>query len=475
MLGRLMRHLMPAPNLGMWCCEGFKFESGPNVLTMAARLQSMFPEDAPRIRAYLNDLDHIASWVMHIKDALMERGMQAAMADILRDPEGYSRMTLQQLLDRHFPHGMDSKMRLVLTGLWGFLGEQPSDMSVMNWAILWKTLEQGMFVLRPGVTVESFLGEYSRVIGEHGGQVILKGEVARILLEANDQGMEVARGVELANGTRLRADVVVSACALPILAQMVPGGLRQLSPKGAPPLDLEKMELSPTCDSLYVGLANTPQTATLLAPLTARSTWFQPSFDNSEEHRRALDELLGAEQANPEDVLDNHPPSLFVTNVIPASDAPSRVLSCCFIRPVSSRNYDLTKEAYHQWKARRLEGMLACLERCLLSLHPREGPFQRGILKRLLVCVELATDRTYSRYTGSPLGAIYGPANTPAHGLFRRFPPVTAIPHLWVAGQWGLGGSGMSGCMVGAILVAAEIDRSSNVATATAAAGVGRP
>ncbi|KAJ4459012.1 putative FAD-binding protein [Paratrimastix pyriformis] len=470
-VGRLVKHLMPISNMMTWRAEDFSFESGPNLGSLVSGLIARFPDQEAAIRAYTADLDKIANHSMEVKTILVEKGMQAALGAMQSDPEAQAmgQLSAQQLLDKHFPGGIDPRLLMVLMGFRRFLGEQPGELSLVSWAILWKSLEHGAWMCRPGSGVKQLLAEYLKLITEAGGQVRLNSEVKRILVEATPQGVEVARGVELADGTQLRADVVVSACALPILGAMVPGGMPKLfAPKPAPegaapaqaPAPRGPMRLSPACDALYVALRNTPRTAELLAPFRSRSIWFNSAADlaQAQTHLDALNAELGAEGRDPEEVLDRHPMGLFATLTAPPPGTDrAYVLSCSFHHPVSPANFQLSPAAYAAWKQRRLAGMLAGLERCLGSLHPG-GAFGRGFLHEMTLCAELATDRTLHRYTGSPLGCIYGPANIPAQSIFSR-PPVTAIPGLWLAGQWALGGPGMTGCMVGAGMIAAEIDR----------------
>jgi len=162
----------------------------------------------------------------------------------------------------------------------------------------------------------------------------------------------------------------------------------------------------------------------------------------------------------------------------------------------SAATSKMSRDQYATFKKRRCAGLMAALERALIMLGQLSAldvhkpsrhffalfPTGKATLSKgacllrarkllswpptVLFRGSVYSDHTAAevaafccRYTGSPSGCIYGPANIPSQAPMCRYPPMTAIPSLFIGGQWALVGAGMTGVMVTARLLSAELER----------------
>jgi phytoene dehydrogenase-like protein len=102
----------------------------------------------------------------------------------------------------------------------------------------------------------------------------------------------------------------------------------------------------------------------------------------------------------------------------------------------------LSPAAYRERKA-HLGDRLLCLAR---RVYPELG---RGAVVR-----EVATPRTYERFTGRPRGAVGGVRQTLANSNQRAVPQDLGVPGFWLAGDTTWPGLGTVACVLGSRLVA---------------------
>src|SRR5262245_10331086 len=105
----------------------------------------------------------------------------------------------------------------------------------------------------------------------------------------------------------------------------------------------------------------------------------------------------------------------------------------------------LDPEAYRKQKARAGERLVALARR----VYPELG--------RAAVVYEVATPRTYERFTGRPRGAVGGVRQTLGNSNQRAVPHDVGVPGLWLAGDTTWPGLGTVACVLGSRLVAEAV------------------
>ncbi len=105
----------------------------------------------------------------------------------------------------------------------------------------------------------------------------------------------------------------------------------------------------------------------------------------------------------------------------------------------------LDPEAYRRQKARAGERLVALARR----VYPELG--------RAAVVYEVATPRTYERFTGRPRGAVGGVRQTLANSNQRAVPHDIGVHGFWLAGDTTWPGLGTVACVLGSRLVAEAV------------------
>jgi phytoene dehydrogenase-like protein len=89
----------------------------------------------------------------------------------------------------------------------------------------------------------------------------------------------------------------------------------------------------------------------------------------------------------------------------------------------------------------------------LLELARRVYP---SLGRKAVVC-EIATPRTYERFTRRPRGAVGGIMQTPANSNQHAIPHAIGVPGFWLAGDTTWPGLGTVACVLGSRLVAEHV------------------
>lgn len=163
--------------------------------TLAAR----FPADRAGVRAYYDDVGAIA----HELDQLMSIEGLGDVARLPRKAPHVARWMLRsgRALIEH--HVSDPRLRAVLGAQSGDHGLPPSQIPAVIHAAVQAHYFRGGYYPRGGAA--SIPRAFLRALKRAGGEIRVKAEVSRILLE----GKRVV-GVRLADGTEIRAGVVIS-------------------------------------------------------------------------------------------------------------------------------------------------------------------------------------------------------------------------------------------------------------------------
>lgn len=284
-------------------------------------------------------------------------------------------------------HVSDPAVRRDLTVLSGYLTDRPEVLTVGHMAPIVGYFTEGGFYPRGGS--QRLADALAAVIREAGGEVRLKTPVSRILVEDG-----AARGVELADGTVERADVVIGAG----------DAGRMLALAG-----LEVPDLRPSCSALKVDMAvaMVPETAPLLSVHDAAGAFGM-----------MIPSLADATLA---------PPGHSIVSLL-------HILSA-----EESATWDRAAPDYRARKKAAAEALIARAEAVIPGLA------------QAALHTEVATPRTFERYARTDGGGLYGPA------LGQPLPSRhTPLPGLFLAGSAILGG-GVEAAAISGLMVADDL------------------
>lgn len=337
----------------------------------------------------------------------------------------YHNKPLQALLD---DYTKDKKLQAIITASWGYYGLPPEQLSALYFAGGWYSYHaQGGFVIKGGAQVLS--DALADSIKAEGGEVLLKARVKRIILEDGR-----AAGVELADGTPLKAKYVVSNVSAPQTYLELIG--REHLSEGLIK-QLESWKPSASAFQLYLGVE-------LDLKIPDYTLFIADTYD----HAAAYRDLMEAEP----DFLGYS--ATIYTNVEPErAPAGHHVIHLITLAPYGPWKAALncSEEAYREMEARWAERLLGRAEVLIPGLRA-------GIKVQ-----EVATPLTMERYTLNYKGAIYGWAQTVGQSGLRRPGVKSPIPGLYQAGAWTFPGGGVAAVIPSGALAARAILKETGV------------
>lgn len=292
-----------------------------------------------------------------------------------------------------------------------WLGLPLEPLSASHFLVVWGSYhEHGGAYPRGGSA--ALVEALCAVIREAGGEIALSSPAERIL---HRRGRVL--GVALAGGRVIAARAVISnVCPLVTFGEL-------LDEDAAPPRyrrRLQRLERSPSCFKVWVGAAGALEGAD-------------------------YDVRLAAEGP--------HPPG----GAIDAERAPISVVTPSALDPalvppgrsVASISMIVAPAAYETLEAAR-PGARAAIADVLVrraeAVHP-------GLSARAEV-MEVATPRTFARFTGNPGGSIYGYSPTVTQAGAGRPDHVTPLGGLFLAGAWTRPGGGFTAALWSGALAA---------------------
>jgi all-trans-retinol 13,14-reductase len=322
-------------------------------------------------------------------------------------------------------HVRDERLFAVFATLWPYLGTPPSRLDAMTFAQMWCSYHLGgcCYVAGGG---QALADAFVAVIRDHGGLVRLGCAVERIVTEA---GRVV--GVDTARHGAFAAPIVISNAAGTTTFDRL---LDQPALATRDRWTMSDMPLSASAHEVYVGLEG--DAAALGLP--DRLLFHVRDYDAEHDWAACERGELRAQSY----VLANH-------NLSDPGRAPA---GCSILNAIVLANGRLWRGAAGDddpdYRRRKQE-----IEAFLIDLVAREIPDARA---RIEVC-ETGTPYTMTRYSWNPDGAIYGVAATPASHSYRRPPPRTQVPGLYLAGAWTFPSGGFVGAMISGLNTAALI------------------
>ncbi len=328
----------------------------------------------------------------------------------------YRQATVSDVLDEHL---RDPRLKAALTALWPYLGVPPSAVAFDMWAPMLTTyLEFGVYYCAG--SFQRLVDALGASVTEHGGEVMVRTTVRRILVERDR-----VTGVVLDNGQRVTAPVVVS---------------------NADPLQ--------TCEEL-VGTANVDggylgRLRSMRCSLSAAVLYLATDMDLDKEGMAHETFMFDSwdHDATYAGILGGAVPALTVS--VPTLSDPSLTRDGLhLVTAVALLPYD----AVTSWRHNK-----PTYERLIMDRLEELVP---GIGRRTILA-EGGTPRTMERYTLNLRGAIYGWEHTPDQSTTDRLPHRTPIEGLYLSGHWTQPGGGVlsvisSGVQTAEILTGASV------------------
>jgi phytoene dehydrogenase-like protein len=339
---------------------------------------------------------------------------------------------IRRPLSRLFDHcGLSARTRTVLAAQAGNYGSAPDATPLATHATMLDDYLRGSYY--PAGGGQQLAATLVEVLEAHGG---------RLRTRATVTGIETAAGrvtgVRLADGTRLRAPVVVSNADYRRT-------VLELASETFPPLDLRRAEqavMRLPVAAVYVALD------TELAGLRNANHWYWPSEDVDAAFRalacgRTVDPpfaflSFASLKDGPGPACPPGHTNFQVMTLCPSGYEPWGVPD----GPVAGVRYR-RDPAYRRAKQRLTDALLDMAEEVL-------GPFRRHV-----VHLETATPLTNERYTRSTGGSPYGMARW--SGVAQLPDVVTAVEGLYVAGQNTRYGSGIVRSAVSGLACASAV------------------
>ena len=360
-----------------------------------AALTREFPGHEDNLRRFTDLCQQIHREVHALPPHLTLRELEEAVA---RFPTlfRYRMSTLGDVLDEHF--GDDARLKEVIGAWWPWFGLPPSKLSFFTITTPHISfLNEGGYVCTGGA--QSLVDALVSGVSMTGGELIADNGARRILLTDGR-----VSGVELADGSVVRAPVVVSAIdARRTFEELVgvdalPTGFARKLQRLKPSLSAVTIYAATRLDVKALGLAHT----TFL-------------------HRHWSADRVHA------DILEGRPggiwlsiPTLVDDSLAPAGE--HLLIWTCMARTDAVPDEE-QRDAY-------VDEVLAMYESVLPGL--RES----------LTWLESGTPRTIARFGGARGGELYGWENSPMQAGTRRLHHRTPVEGLFLCGHWTQPGSG---------------------------------
>jgi phytoene dehydrogenase-like protein len=345
----------------------------------------------------------------------------------------WSRRSLAALFDHC---RLSPVARTVLAGQSGNYGAAPRDVSVRTHAIITDHYLRGAYY--PAGGGQTIIASLVEALEAHGGELWTRCAARRVSLD--DGGVD---GVELADGRRLSAPIVVSNA------------------------DYRRtiLELCDTEEGIPPNLVSRADTSTMRLPMAVLYLALdidRPDLPNANVWWLSSDDIE-ASYARLEAGVGDEPPFLFISfasvrdsePVCPAGHSNLQVMTLC---PPGYGPWGVPGGPATGVRYRRRPGYLAAKHR-LTEAMLDAAETAIGPLREHIVHLEMATPLTQERYTRSTGGTPYGLNSWGAPGGLpdRRPGVVTSVPGLYVVGQSTSFGSGITGVATSGIMCAGQI------------------
>lgn len=364
-----------------------------------------FPAEQRGIRAFVDESLRIRDELTLSQEAAAAGSAPAAALERFPVLRRHRRSSLARVLGAHVA---DPRARAALATLWPYLGLPPERVSFLYFAtMLLSYVADGARACRG--TFQALADQLAAAVEGAGGEVLLRAEVRRILVEGGR-----ARGVVLEHGQRIEAPAVISNADLRQTA------LDLVGREHFGPRFLARLEgLRPSISAFVVYGATSLD---LRAAGLAHETFRFGDWDHGEAYARAL--------AGDPSWLTLTAPSLGDPTLAPPGEHLFLLTTLVGYEPAARWRRD---------KARLTERLLALAE-----------PIAPG-LGAATTFAEGGSPRTLERYTRNSGGALYGFALSPDQVGAARPAAATPLPGLTLAGHWTQPGGGVYGVLASGV------------------------
>jgi len=314
----------------------------------------------------------------------------------------------------------DPKLRSIINVQWGYYGLPPSKLSSIYYALPFMGyLENGGYYPKGGSQVIS--DAFVRFIEERGGKVMLKTEVAEILVKDS-----AAYGVRTADGKTYTARAVISnANAYDTFHKlMTPGdNLAEYLSR------MDGYTVSLSSFQVWLGLKRD-----LVGKLGLKDTeiFYSNSYDDEAAFNAMVEGRIKDHDGFGLTLYDNlyrgySPEGKNTINII-------TLMGYDYWKKYETDYFDGNKDAYKDDKKRIADILIDRVEKKLMP----------G-LRDAIEVREIGTPLTNVRYTGNYRGAIYGWDQTLDNAMPNRLPQTTPINNLYLSSAWTQPGGGYGG------------------------------
>lgn len=394
-----------------------------------ALLTGLFPEEAPGIQGLFEDMQGLTDDIGRYSAAGGQVDMSRFPADFPHLFRNYAR-TWGQMVDARITN---PKLKAIVSSQWGYYGLPPARLAALYYALpAIGYLERGGYYPRGrSQDISNALVEF---IEDHGGKVLLRTEVEKVLVDA-----DVAYGVRTRDGQTHRGRVVVSnANAYDTFHSMLQG----IEPPAEYLARLDGYSVSLSSFQVFLGLN---RDLVREAGLTDSEIFVAPGYDDEAAYQAALAgdvENSGYGLALYDNIFPEYSP---------AGKNTVNIMTLQGYEPWEKHAADYAKgkkTAYRAEKERLARVLLEDVERRFLP----------G-LTRAIEVMEIGTPLTNLRYTHNHRGAVYGWDQTVGNSGGSRLGHATPVRNLYLAGAWTRPGHGYSAVIASGLECFAEIMR----------------
>lgn len=410
--------------------EGLSFELPSDFQQFEKNLHQAFPEESEAIHEYIKLVKLAAkSTRRFFASRSLPRSLEKLIGKFIRkDFDKWAKLTTKEVLDSLTSN---EKLKSVLGGQWGYYGCPPSKSSFFIQAVTTRHFWEGAYypVGKSAEIAKNLLAP----LEEREGEIVLRAHVQKLLMENNS-----VIGVELKDGQKYYADVVVSAIgARASLLHLLPTEQREKSWAQ----NILKLKQSPCHLCMYIGLeGDITQTEA-----TKSNQWIYETFDLE----KCLWKFREEEEAP---CLYVSFPSLKDPNHDPGEKQRHTAEVVTFVDWEEFSKWEDTQfkqrpEAYKELKEKLQHKMIAQMKKH----YPK--------LLELMVYAEFSTPLSTTHFCQTDRGAIYGLEPTPERFQTPDLRAKTPLKNFYLSGG-DIGTLGVVGAMMGGIVTASNIDKS---------------
>lgn len=388
-----------------------------------------FPEEEEGIKGIFEDMKGFAEDI----NKFLRAGGQVDMSNFPKEYpylfQNYAR-TWGQMVDARIK---DPKLKAIISVQWGYYGLPPSKLASLYYALpAIVYLQEGGYY--PIGRSQKMSDAFVRFIEKHGGKVLLKKRVEKILVKDH-----AAYGVRTTDGSEYKAKVVVSNANAHDTFQTMMDEDEHLKDYLA---RMEKFSVSLSCFQVFLGLKKD-----LVGELGIKDTeiFHETSYDPEASYKALMDadmEKAGFGLLVCDNLYEGYSPK------------GKNTLNILILQGYDHwKTYEADywkgkKKAYQAEKERMADILIDQVEKMILP----------GLRKAIEV-KDIGTPLTNIRYTRNTRGAIYGWDQTLDNSGNRRLPHRTPIKNLYLSGAWTSPGHGYGAVIPSGLQCFAEIMR----------------